>query len=395
MRRSVFLSLLLLAASCVEAQPTGGRYVFAWAGDSDGKDSDFLAVVDASPESETFGQILTTLAVGAMETGPHHTEHRMPKGNLLFANGFKGSKTFVFDLNDPLSPKIFASFDSAGSYTFPHTFERLPNGNVLATFQTIGQGNGHSGGLVELDDSGHQIRSSPAESSVENVRPYSLVILPEIDRVVSTSTDMKGEVVTRGIQIWRLSDLRLLHTLLLPDGHRGSEGATPGEPRRAPDGSVVVTTFRCGMYRISDVATDHPQVALVHTYPYVSGYECALPVTIGQYVVQTVPAINGLVAMDLSDPMHPVEASRITFGPGAHPHWIAASDDGRRIVMTGYRALNGRLFLIDFDRETAEMTLVERFRDSDSIFPGVSFLRDEWPHGTTRDAIPHGVVFGH
>jgi len=379
----------------VEAQPTGGRYLFAWAGDADGKDSDFLAVVDAMPESQTYGQILRTVPVGAWETGPHHTEHRMPQGNLLFANGFKGSKTFVFDLNDPLSPKVAASFDSAGSYTFPHTFERLPNGNVLSTFQSMGQENRRPGGLVELTNAGLPVRSSPAQNTVEDVRPYSLVILPEIDRVVSTSTDMKGDVATRGVQIWRLSDLRLLHTLLLPDGPRGSEGATPGEPRQAPDGSVVLTTFRCGMFRVSEIATDHPQVALVHAYPYVSGYECALPVTIGRYVVQTVPAINGLVAMDLSDPANPVEVSRISLGPGAHPHWIAASDDGKRIVMTGYRALNGRLFIIDFDPATGAMQLDERFRDRDSIFPGVSMLRDEWPRGVTRDAIPHGVVFGH
>lgn len=396
MRFTVFILLFgFQSASAVGQNASGGRYLIAWAADGDHKESDFLAVLDADPESPGYGSVLTTLPVGAVGTHPHHTEHRMPDGNILFANGFMASKTLIADFSDPLSPVLVASFDSAGSYTFPHSFERLPNGNVLSTFQTSGRGNKAPGGLVELDNAGRMVRASSASNAVEDVRPYSLVILPEIDRVVSTSTDMKGEVDTRGVQIWRLSDLSLLHTLALPDGARGSEGQTPGEPRAAPDGSVLVTTFRCGMYRVSGVSGDTPEVKLVHTYPYVSGYECAVPVPVGKYLVQTVPAINGLIAMDVSDAAHPIEVSRISFGPGAHPHWIAASDDGRRIVVMGYRALNGRLLMLDFDPDTGRMSLDSRFGDPASIFPGVSMLRDEWPHGMSRDAIPHGVVFSH
>ncbi|MGA7306254.1 MAG: selenium-binding protein SBP56-related protein, partial [Rhodothermales bacterium] len=333
------LSLVFIAVSparLARAQDVGGRYLFAWAADADGKDSDFLAVLDSDPQSETYGNVLATLPVGAVGTGPHHTEHSMPAGNVLFANGFSASKTFTIDLNDPLHPKLVASFDSAGAYTFPHTFQRLPNGHVLSTFQSTGQGNLAPGGLVELDDHGQAMRTASAKTEVEDVRPYSLVILPDVDRVVSTSTDMKGEVVTRGIQIWRLSDLSLLHTLQLSDGPRPDEGQFPGEPRMAPDGSVLVTTFHCGMYRVTGITGDAPEVNLVYTFSYVSGYECAVPVTIGKYVVQTVPAINGLMALDVSDPAHPSEAARISFGPGAHPHWIARSDDGLRIVVMGY-----------------------------------------------------------
>ena len=42
-------------------------------------------------------------------------------------------------------------------YTFPHSFERLPNGNVLATFQTIGEGNKKEGGLVEITSKGDYV----------------------------------------------------------------------------------------------------------------------------------------------------------------------------------------------------------------------------------------------
>ena len=112
-----------------------------------------------------------------------------------------------------------------------------------------------------------------------------------------------------------------------------------------------------------------------------AGYECALATVIGDFIVQTVPAIGGLVTIDFSDPMMPREAGRIEFGPGLHPHWIASSTDGRRIVVSGYRALAGRLLIVDLDPISGRMTLDERFSDEGSIFPGVSFRRDHWPHG--------------
>jgi hypothetical protein len=120
----------------------------------------------------------------------------------------------------------------------PHTYVRLPNGHVLATFQYHG---GHEpksdgGGIVEFDERGHVIRSSsamdPAAKS-ELIRPYSLVVVPALDRIVSTNTSMhfKSDGETRTVQVWRLSDLKLLRTIVLPPGPRGSEQNAPGGVR--------------------------------------------------------------------------------------------------------------------------------------------------------------------
>ena len=393
-------ALILLVVGCqtetevVVTEPASGKFVFAWAGDESGGDGDFLAVVDSDPTSDRYGEVLTTLSVGESGIMPHHTEHRMPEGDILFANDFSAGKTYLFDLSDPLSPKLAGSFEGAGEFTYPHSFERLPNGNVLATFQTVGEGNEQVGGLVELDQTGALVRgASASDPEVEFIRPYSLVILPDLDRVVSTSTDMKGEEESRHVQVWRLSDLSLIKTIELQDGDRGGEGLFPGEPRVTENGTVIVTTFRCGVYQIDGVGGGDPTADLVHTHEWVGGYECALATVIGNIIVQTVPAIGGLVSIDFSDPSAPREVGRIEFGPGLHPHWIASSSDGRRVVVSGYRALAGRLLIVDFDPTTGRMSLDERFSDKDTIFPGVSFRRDHWPHGTTRDALPHGVVF--
>jgi hypothetical protein len=49
-------------------------------------------------------------------------------------NVFAAGATFLIDVSDPLAPTVAGSFREMGEFTYPHTFERLPNGNVLATF---------------------------------------------------------------------------------------------------------------------------------------------------------------------------------------------------------------------------------------------------------------------
>ena len=113
----------------------GSRFVFLWAGDADRTSSDFLAVVDADPRSAGYASIVSTLPVGAIGTRPHHTEYTMPAGGVLWANGFDASRTFVFDLRRPDRPALSRTFGDPAPYGHPHSYARLPNGHVLATFQ--------------------------------------------------------------------------------------------------------------------------------------------------------------------------------------------------------------------------------------------------------------------
>ena len=59
-------------------------------------------------------------------------------------------------MRNPLSPKIVTSFTDMAGYMHPHSYLRLPNGHVLATFQHSHHGDaseeGQIGGLVEIDD---------------------------------------------------------------------------------------------------------------------------------------------------------------------------------------------------------------------------------------------------
>jgi hypothetical protein len=213
MRRTYLLAAILLACTLSTAAPKKHSYLFAWCGDIESKASDFLAVIDADPTSPQYGKVLESLPTGVAGSVPHHTEVEMPAGGLLMANGFEAGRTWIFDLREPLKPRIVTSFGSLGGYMHPHTFFRLPNGNVLTTFQYHG---GHGpkddgGGLVEVDNSGQMLRAGSAmdpAAAGELIRPYSVELLPGIDRVVSTNASMHGNVdgKTRTIQVWQFSN---------------------------------------------------------------------------------------------------------------------------------------------------------------------------------------------
>src|SRR5690606_18113785 len=188
-------------------------------------------------------------------------------------------------------------------------------------------------------------------------------IVPALDRIVTTTTDMEGDSpASRQLQIWRLSDLSLLHTITLPDGRAGGESGLTAEPRLLADGrTVLVSTFNCGLYLMDGLEGDAPSARLVASFPRKEHTYCAIPVIVGHYYLVTVPAWNAVVSLDISDPAAPREVSRVTLGPEDVPHWIAVSGNQRRVVITGYGALRNRVLIARFDPATGQLALDERF----------------------------------
>ena len=412
--RRVLLPAFLAASMACQRDASPGEYLFLWAGDSARQASDFLAVIDADPASARYGAVLTTLPTGMAGTHPHHTEAEMPADGHLLANGFGAGRTWLFDLTTPRQPAILASFGDLAGFSHPHTYTRLADGNVLATFQyqadtasaeaagehgAMAMGGPHStGGLVEMDERGIVIRSGSAVDTTIPDRwifPYSVLAIPSMNRAVSTTTDMDHADTTatsEWVQFWRLSDLTLLRSIALPPGPRGDEQRFTGEPRLLPDGQdVYIHTFNCGLYLVRGADTPTPSATFVRSF---QGTECGVPILTGHYWLQPVPDAHALVALDIADPEHPREVSSVNLGDGEQPHWIAIDGTGRRVVLNSAGHGSGnRLFVIDFDPANGQLSVDERFRDSDSAEPGIRLSAKTWPHGFTGTAIPHGTVF--
>ena len=322
----------MLAALVVSTGPAAaapGHYMFAWAGDPDEKGEDFLMVIDADPASPAYGTLVASAASGIPTAQVHHTEYWMPPGGLLFANDHKAGQTVVMDLRDPLHPQVHARFGELGGFSHPHSFLRLPNGHILASFQVeghmdhggghagmampdLGVGDGVHGGIVEIDDEGHLVRAAstadPAHSR-DLLMAYSLLPLPDIDRVIVTNSAMRPDDRNAATyQVFRLSDLKLLSTNAL-DGSGGRYGEiNPEEARRGPDGSVYIHTLGCGVERITGIAGARPRARLVYQFP---GSNCGVPNIVSHYMIQTVPLLHGAVVVDIARPERPVEVSRV------------------------------------------------------------------------------------
>jgi hypothetical protein len=404
MRR--FFSLLAIVVCLVapllstsNSKTQSSHYLFAWAGDRAQRGKDFLAVIDADPSSPAFGHLLTTLVTDQTTLRVHHTEYSMPESNMLFANDHDAGRTFIFNLNDPLHPSVAASFTDMAGYMHPHSYLRLPNGHVLVTFQdshaSMDSGSvGRTGGLVEIDDAGKVIRSASSGDPAFRdawLTPYSLVPLPEIDRVVSTNSSMQEEGTFRGVtyQIWRLSDLKLLSTNYLAVGENRYAQVSPEEPRLGPDNSVYVQTLACGLERITGIASDHPTSQLVYTFP---GDWCGVPTIVGHYLVETAFNAHVAIVLDISDGAKPVEVSRVNFAANYFPHWSGWDPITNRIVITPGREGNSRLYLLNLDTKTGSLKIDETFHDTDGK-SGFNFEDRDWPHGFKGWAWPHGAVF--
>ncbi len=366
------------ALGCASPEPSRD-VIYAWAAGADSSAADFLAVIDVTPGSAAAGQVITRVEVPGRGNGPHHSEHELAGDGRLFVNGFASGQSWVFAVSAPTAPRVVKRFGDAGGYSHPHSFIRLPNGNVLGVFQMQHTASGmRPGGLVEFTPDGEVVRASaPQPDSIPDAhRVYSGLVVGALDRIVTTSTDMAdGGAESRRVQVWRLSDLALLHTFSLPDGPLGDEARYTAEPRLMKDGrTVTVSTFNCGLYLLDGLDGDAPSGRLVSTFPRRDDTSCAIPYIVGDYYLVTVPAYSAVVALDISDPTAPREVSRVAFDSTDVPHWISLSPDGRRVVVTGYATMQRRIELLDFDPASGALSRALTVPDVGGV--------------------PHGTVFG-
>lgn len=248
-----------------------------------------------------------------------------------------------------------------------------------------------------MTPAGQVVRTASADGPgvPRELRVYSAAVMPAIDRIVTTTTDMDPEAPgTALLQLWRLSDLRLLNTVPLPHGPLGDEGLYTAEPRLLADGKrLLISTFNCALYLVEDLDRDTPSSRLVGSFPRMAVDYCAIPAIVGRYYLITVPAWNAVVSLDISDPAAPREVSRLTLGADDRPHWLAVSPDQRRVLVTGYVGMEHRIVLAHFDPATGALTLDTTFRNTDDGPAGFSMTGVRWPHGSDATGVPHGAVF--
>jgi hypothetical protein len=421
-----------LAGSLTSPTPRASKkqYLLVWTGDEDRRASDFLAVVDATPDSAAYGKVLHTIPVGSTGNEPHHVPTEFFPGGRIIANGFLTSREFTFDVSDPVKGRLIHVDEPDGSRTlaYGHSFYERPDGTIVSTYQITARTGTPPGGLVLFDHDGkfmREVSASDPQSPCVTL-PYGITGKADIDRLVTGTYSMvpyKDDPLPKEncLQIWRMSDLKLLQTVMLPKSDRGKTvfaytdgNAMTWEPRflhGKGNQSVIDTTLQGTLFLCQGVGSKTPKCHLLYD---LGDTIAGVPVITKDNHYYVIPLVfqRRIVVLDISDLSRPKEIDSIGFGfDPSNPkrlrsdigHFIAINKDETRIAFSAYlfdlpqmemAAGSSRVYMFKFDPRTGHISYDLAFRDENDRSVGLDFgERQTWPHGKTGPARPHGMMF--
>ena len=339
-----------LAALAVAAKsgPAKEKYLYVWAGDQARKAADFLAVVDFDEASRTYGKLLTTVALpepGASNNEPHHVG-LSSDGKVLACGGLlsvlNGQKEiFFFDLSDPARPKFLSAADPPKS-AITDEFYALPTGGFLVTMMGGAEGH-HPGRVAEFDKDLKLVAEHPAEPPAEGFNPHGLSVRPEIDLMVtsdficpsSTLASVAGDLALRGsVRVWDFKGRKIVRTIDMPGaGGTIDVRLVPGDPGRRgytagmiDDKLYLLDTTKGTARAVFDFAT----IAK-------GGWPQLMRITRdGKRLFVSMNMAGKIAMFDTSDPEHPKLVKALDLGKDSGPHYLALTNDEKRLVVTDY-----------------------------------------------------------
>jgi len=324
------------------------RYLFVWAGDQARLAPDFLAVVDFDESSANYGKVITTLPLpgpGAAGNEPHHVG-LSSDGKVLGCGGLlsvlKGQKEiFFFDVSNPASPRFITAADPPPS-AITDEFHALPEGGFLVTM--MGGAQGHAPGRVaEFNRNLELVAEFPDNPPDDGFNPHGISVLPEKNLMVTsdficpatTLHAVPGDPELRGsIRVWNLKKRRIQRTIKVGDG------AGTIDVKLIP-GDKHDRAFTAGMVddHLYLVDTREGTAQPVFDFSTIAkgGWPQLMRITSdGKRLFISMNTAGKVVMFDISNPENPRVLKVLDLGAGAGPHYIALTDDERRLVISDY-----------------------------------------------------------
>ncbi|MGH3354627.1 MAG: hypothetical protein ACRDOJ_01935 [Nocardioidaceae bacterium] len=335
-------------------------------GEDENVGQDFLAVVDATKGSPTYGKVVNTATVGPLvENEPHHMQYVWHKGHIIFAGGLYTDVTYVFDVSKlpalSLEGVNLPTDTPCGSV--PDAYWVTNDGKAYGTYMggpnlpgpceytdgsvRVGNGFGGSPGeLVRLDENGQTISEAPAAGEhaetaqrCDNIpalpeptcaNPHGIQAREDLDTLITSDYNEPRNIILNPVQApssylrrptvrtWDISERdrpKLKSVSFLPDGPRKGVLDHHEEPRAAMETTVTnqpghkgafASTMQGGaIYYSPDITANQPEWREV---------------------------------FDLTTSNRQLDPSSTYYGGGSNGGWVQTSFDDRYL----YHAVGGR-----------------------------------------------------
>jgi selenium-binding protein 1 len=349
------ISLLLLATPLQsfasrdhEGRTNEGKYLFICAGDQARTAPDFLAVINFNHHSPDYGKVLTTAPFPAPDaTGnePHHIGLSQD-GKVVGCGGLlsllKGQKEiFFFDVSDPRFPRFLSSADPPLS-SITDEFHAVPGGGYLVTM--MGGAAGMAPGRVAAFDKNLQLlKEYPDNPPSDGFNPHGISIRADLNLMVTsdfvcpatTLDSMGGNIDFRGsIRVWDFLQKSIRQTISIP----GTVGTI--DVKLIPHDRKA-RAFTAGMLDDQLYLIDTQQGTAISVFDFrtifAGGWPQLMRITRDGTRLFVSMNVAGKVAMfDTSNPQKPRLLTTLDLGQGSGPHYIALTEDEKRLVISDY-----------------------------------------------------------
>lgn len=312
------------------------KHLYVFCVDADGRDHDFLAVVDVDPDSPSYGKLTYQLDLGSSGNETHHFGYTDDRTHIWGCSLFS-SRLFLIDVaTHPAKPrleKVIEDIPQKTGLAGPHSPYALP-GRMLFSFLAAKDG-GLPAGLAEFRNDGTFVRRLELPKDAPYM--YDVAVKPEINRMVTSSftplrnyqkplARMDLRDFGKEVLVWdfhRREVLERLTTGLAPLECRWSrkEGASHGFTNCALDDSIWLwESGDDGHYHTRKLCSTGKLPADLRQSPddrflYVSCF-----------------ASNEIQQWDVSDLKNPRLTSTVV--PGVQPNMMHVTGDGKRMYIT-------------------------------------------------------------
>ncbi|PRW58602.1 MFS general substrate transporter [Chlorella sorokiniana] len=407
---------------------TPAVFLYAWSGnDNPGPNcKDALVVVDATPESPTFGQILNVAFTPTWGNEPHHVG-LTANTSILGAGGFNSylagnPDIHLFNISVADKPRWVASADPPKSAVTDSFLGQADGGFFIS--QMGGADGGTPGRIVRLGPAPNfpVVGEYPANPP-PGFNPHGIAIDATRQKLVtaeyldyrstlngrSVPTQFRGSGKTlyrHSLRVWNLPDFSLASEFITADSEtKGFMTAQfLGSTGIAVSGGGNGVVWAINVSAPNPAATAKPAHFIAGEGRTESCVFTVLGFSSGRRVVTTVLGLSLVQLVDTSNPFRWRVIQEIYLPAGTYPHAVTATRNGTLLAVSTYyvdQKYNGkRIGVIDLPG-SREIYFFDVLDDGNRIafsrrLPRVDFKTEvnrflnNWQCGTWR---PHGLAF--